>query len=104
MCHVVDPLIVQQRHERTQHQGKRQSPVAQNCPGGEADDRQVRRDVPEREEQQVEPAGFDMMVVVQTALKFQEPHAAGRRRMEKEAVGGVFGQIEQHGAREDRQW
>jgi hypothetical protein len=44
-----------------------------------------------------------MMVVMQAALKPQQPPAPGRRRMEKEAMEGVFAQVKHQSAREDPQ-
>ena len=53
-------------------------------------DGEIRYQKPDRQEQQVKPAGLDMVVVMEAMLKFAQPRPRQWRRMKSEAVHAVF--------------
>ena len=101
MRDVMHPFIMQDRqHHAEQRQWRGSaSKSKREQPDGEA---KVRHQKPDRQEQQIEPAGLDMVVVMQAVLQLEQRRPGQRGRVKGKAVHAIFAEIKQQRAEQYR--
>ena len=89
-----------QHHPEQRRQGSLRAEDQRKHAGG---DREIGRQKPDRQEQQVEPARLDVVIVVQAVLHLARQRPWQRRRMKRESVHAVFAQVKQQRTKQDQE-
>src|SRR5579872_2053029 len=98
---VVHPFVMQDRQHHAEQGGARCLPAEdqREQTGGE---REIRDQKPDRQEQEIEPVGFDVMVVVEAVLQFAQERPGYWRRMKSKTVHAVFAEVKHQRAEHDQ--
>jgi hypothetical protein len=103
---VVHPFVVEDCERHAEHRRGDRRP-AEDQRKGERGHGEIGDEKPDRQEQEIEPVGLGVMIVVQAMLQLAHERKARRLGVEAEAVEAVFADVERQGADRDpeqREW